>query len=62
MAMTGAGTGAVRWRVILPPSVTHPVLMRALAMHQARIFEFKPIEAGLESALWEHELTRRAVA
>ena len=61
-AMTGAAMGAVRWRVLLPPSVTHPVLMRALAMRGARIFDFKPIEADLESALWNHEMVERSVA
>ncbi|MGE5566480.1 MAG: ABC transporter ATP-binding protein [Parcubacteria group bacterium] len=62
VAMTGASMGAVRWRILLPASVTHPALMRALATRQARISEFRPIEASLESALWEHELTRRAAA
>ena len=62
VAMTGAAMGAVRWRILLPPAVTHPALMRALAMRQARISEFKPIEAGLEAALWEHELNRRTAA
>lgn len=61
-ALTGAAMGAVRWRILLPPSVTHPVLMRALAVRGARIFDFKPIEAGLESALWNHELVERSVA
>ncbi|HEX6867083.1 MAG TPA: ATP-binding cassette domain-containing protein [Caulobacteraceae bacterium] len=55
-ALTGAAMGAVRWRILLPASVTHPVLMRALAARGARIFDFKPIEAGLESALWNHVL------
>jgi len=61
-AMTGSTMGAVRWRILLPANVTHPVLMRALAMRQVQIFEFRPIEQGLEAALWDHVLEERSVA
>ena len=53
-----AGPGATRmgeasrWRVILPPAVTHPVLMRALAEHAVPIFAFEPIKPDLEGAFW----------
>ena len=44
---------AGRWRVLLPPGVTHPALVRALAEHGVPIFSFHPIEASLESAFWQ---------
>jgi ABC-2 type transport system ATP-binding protein len=44
---------AARWRVILPPEVTHPVLMRALAERAVPIFAFEPIKADLEGAFWD---------
>jgi ABC-2 type transport system ATP-binding protein len=49
-----AGLGdASRWRVTVPPQVTHPVLMRALAEQSVPIFAFEPIRPGLESAFWD---------
>jgi len=44
---------AGRWRVVLPRNVTHPALVRALAQHRVPILDFRPIQAGLESAFWE---------
>jgi ABC-2 type transport system ATP-binding protein len=44
---------AARWRVILPRSVTHPALLRALAEHCVPIFGFEPIKADLEGAFWK---------
>ena len=43
---------ATRWRVVLPPQVTHPALMRALAEHAVPLFAFEPIKADLEAAFW----------
>ncbi|CAM3226463.1 ABC transporter ATP-binding protein [Asticcacaulis taihuensis] len=51
--MSSAIGEATRWRVLLPPSVTHPVLMRALAEHAVPIIAFEPIKADLESAFWQ---------
>ncbi len=49
-----AGMGdASRWRVLLPRHVTHPPLVRALADQGVPIFNFQPIEAGLEGAFWQ---------
>jgi ABC-2 type transport system ATP-binding protein len=49
-----AGMGdASRWRVLLPRHVTHPALVRALADQGVPIFNFQPIEAGLEGAFWQ---------
>lgn len=44
---------AARWRVILPPQVTHPVLMRALAEEAVPIFGFEPMKPDLEGAFWD---------
>jgi len=44
---------ASRWRVVLPPEVTHPALMRALAERGASILTFHPIKADLEGAFWD---------
>jgi len=44
---------AGRWRVVLPRNVTHPALVRALAQHRVPILDFRPIQAGLESAFCE---------
>jgi ABC-2 type transport system ATP-binding protein len=44
--------GAARWRVIVPPNVTHPVLMRALAEGAVPIIAFEPIKQDLEGAFW----------
>jgi ABC-2 type transport system ATP-binding protein len=44
---------AGRWRVVLPPNVTHPALMRALAERAVPIFAFEPIKQDLESAFWD---------
>ena len=43
---------AARWRVTLPPEVTHPALMRALADLSVPIFAFEPIKSDLEGAFW----------
>lgn len=54
-----AGLGeAGRWRVVLPRNITHPALMRALAEHGVPFFDFRPIEASLESAFWNLAETR----
>jgi ABC-2 type transport system ATP-binding protein len=52
-AIAGAIGEAGRWRVVLPPDVTHPALMRALAERQVPIFTFQPIKADLEGAFWD---------
>ena len=44
---------AARWRVVLPPSVTHPALLRALAEHSVPIYGFEPIKPDLEGAFWQ---------
>jgi ABC-2 type transport system ATP-binding protein len=49
---------AGRWRVVLPRNVTHPALIRALAEHGVPFFDFRPIEASLESAFWNLAETR----
>jgi ABC-2 type transport system ATP-binding protein len=48
-----AMAGATRWRVLLPPSVTHPVLLRSLSEHAVPLMSFQPIKADLESAFWQ---------
>ena len=50
--MTSRMGEARRWRVVLPRSVTHPALMRALAERAIPIFAFEPIKADLEGAFW----------
>ena len=49
---------AGRWRVVLPRNVTHPALVRALAEYGVPFFDFRPIEASLESAFWNLAETR----
>jgi ABC-2 type transport system ATP-binding protein len=51
--MSGGVGEATRWRVTLPPEVTHPALMRALAERAVPIFAFEPIKPDLEAAFWE---------
>lgn len=51
--MSGGVGEAARWRITLPPEVTHPALMRALAERGVAIFAFEPIKADLEAAFWE---------
>jgi ABC-2 type transport system ATP-binding protein len=43
---------AVRWRVVLPRHVTHPVLLRALAEREVTIYGFEPMKTDLEGAFW----------
>lgn len=50
--VAGAMGDAVRWRVVLPRQITHPVLIRALSEHGVPIFAFEPIKPGLEGAFW----------
>lgn len=52
LPMAGSIGEAVRWRVVLPPEITHPVLLRALAEGAVPILAFEPIKAGLEGAFW----------
>jgi ABC-2 type transport system ATP-binding protein len=42
-----------RWRVVLPASITHPALMRALAEQGVPILGFEPIKQDLEGAFWD---------
>ena len=42
----------LRWRVLLPPNVPYPALMRALADRQMAVYGFEPIQADLEGAFW----------
>jgi ABC-2 type transport system ATP-binding protein len=44
---------AGRWRVVLPPTVTHPALLRALAERGTPVLAFTPIKPDLEGAFWE---------
>jgi ABC-2 type transport system ATP-binding protein len=67
--LAGASGEAGRWRVVLPRSVTHPALTRALAEHGVPIFTFQPIKPDLEGAFWDlasqapaPETSRRAAA
>jgi ABC-2 type transport system ATP-binding protein len=49
----GARIGeAARWRIALPPGVTHPALARALAERAVPILSLDPIKADLEGAFW----------
>jgi ABC-2 type transport system ATP-binding protein len=50
--LTGAMGEASRWRVVLPPQVTHPALVRAMAERKVPLFAFEPIKPGLEGAFW----------
>ena len=59
-ALAGAIGAAGRWRVVLPPQVTHPALLRALAERDVPIFTFQPIKSDLEGAFWD--LASRDVA
>jgi len=43
---------AMRWRVLLPPTVPYPALMRALAERELAVHGFEPIQADLEGAFW----------
>jgi ABC-2 type transport system ATP-binding protein len=43
---------ALRWRVLLPPNVPYPTLMRALADRELMVHGFEPIQADLEGAFW----------
>lgn len=45
--------GTTRWRVVLPPHVTHPALVRALAERNVALANFQPIRPGLEGAFWQ---------
>jgi ABC-2 type transport system ATP-binding protein len=60
VSVAGGMGEASRWRVVLPPNVTHPALVRALAEHSVPIFTFQPIQASLEGAFWQ--LAERRVA
>jgi ABC-2 type transport system ATP-binding protein len=51
--LAGAIGDAGRWRVVLPPAVTHPALMRAMAERNVPIFTFQPIKSDLEGAFWD---------
>jgi len=44
---------AARLRVMLPPTVTHPTLLQALAERAVSIFSFEPIKPDLEAAFWQ---------
>jgi ABC-2 type transport system ATP-binding protein len=49
----GAQIGeAIRWRVILPKTVSHVALTRAMAEAEVALFGFEPIKADLEGAFW----------
>jgi hypothetical protein len=48
----GKMSEALRWRVLLPPNVPYPALMRALADRQLAVYGFEPIQADLEGAFW----------
>ena len=50
--VAGAMGEAGRWRVVLPPEITHPVLIRALSERGVPILAFEPIKPGLEGAFW----------
>jgi ABC-2 type transport system ATP-binding protein len=50
--VSGGVQDAQRWRVVLPPHVTHPALLGALARHGVSILAFEPIKPNLEGAFW----------
>src|SRR6185312_5933285 len=50
--VTGATGEVARWRVVLPPEITHPALIRALSEHAVPLLAFEPIKPGLEGAFW----------
>ncbi len=52
LPLAGATGEAGRWRVVLPPHVTHPALLRSLAERGVSLFAFEPIKPGLEGAFW----------
>ena len=54
-----ATADAMRWRVVLPPKVPHPALVRALAEYSVPILNFQPIRPGLEGAFWHLAEQRR---
>lgn len=43
---------ALRWRILLPPHISYPSLMRAMAEQQLPVQGFEPIQADLEGAFW----------
>ena len=43
---------ASRWRILIPASVPHPALLRALSEHAVPIVAFEPIQRNLEGAFW----------
>jgi ABC-2 type transport system ATP-binding protein len=44
---------ASRWRVVLPQSVTHPALLKALSQRGTPVLAFTPVKADLEGAFWD---------
>lgn len=51
---------ALRWRILLPPEVTYPALMLAMAERQLAVQGFEPIRADLEGAFWSLAAKREA--
>ena len=49
-SLGGASAEAARFQVVLPRSVTHPALLRALSEYQVPIHGFEPFSAGVEGA------------
>jgi ABC-2 type transport system ATP-binding protein len=50
---TGGVGEAWRWRVVLPPQVPLPALVRALSEHAVDILAFEPMKPDLEGAFWQ---------
>jgi ABC-2 type transport system ATP-binding protein len=51
--MAGGIGAASRWRVVLPPQVNHPALVRALSDRAVPIMAFEQIKPDLEGAFWD---------
>lgn len=43
---------ATRWRILVPVTVPHPALLRALSEEAVPVMAFEPIQRNLEGAFW----------
>ena len=63
--MAGAMGETMRWRVVLPREITHPVLIRALSERSVPLLAFEPIKPNLEGAFWhlaQHKIVESRAA
>jgi len=58
--LSGGGQGAIRWRVVLPPAMSHAVLLRRLALETVALYAFEPVAPSLEAAFWDLTAQSRA--